>query len=102
MRAIGILTWLSFLGFGVAQIIVGFIGIEHHLGTVWAWIAVSMAFLIRFTLPITVGSFFGGLALGWHWGLALLFAAPGMLLAVPGAIAACFALAADRARSNPR
>jgi hypothetical protein len=46
-----------------------------------------VAFVFRFTLPITIGSFFAAMEVfGWHWIIALLFAAPGLALAIPGVI----------------
>jgi hypothetical protein len=40
---------------------------------------VAVMFLTRFSLPITVGSFFGAMNVwGWHWIGALVFAAPGL------------------------
>jgi hypothetical protein len=82
------------MGYGLAQIWAGFIGIDHHLGSGWAWAAVAGSFILRFTLPITVGSFFGAMDVwGWHWAGALAFAAPGlafMLLMIPGALASAF------------
>lgn len=83
----GCLLGIAFFGFAIAQMAVGFLGIEHELSKAWAWGALILAFLFRFTLPITVGSFFGAMnVLGWHWSLAALFAAPGLLLVVPGMI----------------
>jgi hypothetical protein len=55
---------------------------------------VVVAFGFRFTLPITVGAFFGAMNVWeWHWALALLFAAPGLVLALPGVLASIFAMA---------
>lgn len=79
---------VAFLVFGIAQMIAGFAGISHELGAVWAWAALVAALGFRFTLPITIGSFFGALHVwDWHWVVALLFAAPGLALLVPGVLA---------------
>jgi len=76
--------------YGLVQIYAGWVGIEYHLGSGWAVAAFVAAFVFRFTLPITVGSFFGAMDVwGWPWLGALLFAAPGlafMALMVPGAL----------------
>lgn len=65
--------------YGVAQIWAGYIGIDHHLGTGWAIGAVVVAILFRFSLPITIGSFFGAMNVwGWPWYGAFIFAAPGL------------------------
>jgi len=64
--------------YGLAQIWAGYLGIEHHLGAGWAVAATAIAFL-GFSLPLTIGSFFGAMNVwGWHWLLALVFAAPGL------------------------
>jgi len=83
-----VLGFIGFFAFGIAQIVAGFLGIDHHLGGFWAWAAVAVMFLFRFTLPITVGSFFGAMNVwGWHWAFAALFAAPGLAFVIPGAFA---------------
>ena len=89
-----ILTWLAggvgvifFLLVGIAQIVIGYMGIEYHLGSGWAigFLIASLAFRISF--PLTIGTFFGALdVLGWSWIGALLITLPGLLLMVPGAI----------------
>lgn len=87
----GFITGLGFVAlaaFGIAQLVIGFMGIKYGLGGFWAWAAVIAAFMFRFTLPITVGAFFGAMnVLGWHWTLAVLFAAPGLLFVIPGVLA---------------
>ena len=82
LKAVLLIGVLVFCG---AQLLVGFYGFEAWLGTGWAWAAMAACLLLRTTWPITIASFFGALnVLGWHWLLALLFAAPGLLLAVTG------------------
>jgi hypothetical protein len=82
---------ILFLGYGAAQIYAGYIGIHHHLGTGWAVAALVAAIGFRFSLPLTIGSFFGAMNVwGWHWLGAFVFAAPGlafMALMIPGALA---------------
>ena len=92
--AIGILALAAFLVFASAQIAAGYAGIEHGMGPVWALAAVFAAVFLRFTLPITVGAFFGAMTLwGWHWAPALLFAMPGLAFVFPGVISGIFSLA---------
>ncbi|MFI9650858.1 hypothetical protein [Guyparkeria halopsychrophila] len=80
--------------YGLLQLWAGYVGIEHHLGYGWAVAAVFAAFLLRFALPITIGSFFGAMDVwGWHWAGALVFAAPGlafMALMIPGMLTSVF------------
>jgi hypothetical protein len=95
-RAEGVLAVLFFFGiiaFGIAQIVVGYLGIDYHLGPLWALAAVVVVFLFRFALPLTIGSFFGAMdVLGWHWVIALAFAAPGLLFIIPGVLSAIVGL----------
>ena len=80
-----IILFVLFLIYGVAQIIAGYLGIADGFGTIWAIVGLIIAFFFRFTLPITIGSFFGAMTVwGWHWFFALLFAAPGLIFIVPG------------------
>jgi hypothetical protein len=87
----GCVAAIMVLGYGVVQICAGYLGIQFHLGTGWAIFAAIAMLLFRFTLPITVGSFFCAKDIwDWHWSLALLFAAPGlafMALMIPGVLA---------------
>lgn len=83
--ALGIIL---FLGLGIIQLMLGFAGIDHHLGSFWAWIALIIALVFRFPLPIIVGVFFGVKdVLEWHWLIALLIAAPGILFIIPSIVA---------------
>jgi len=85
------LGMIAFMLFGVLQLAMGFAGIESGFGAVWAWLALIAALAFRFTLPITIGSFFGVMNVwGWHWIFAALFAAPGLAFVVPGVLASVF------------
>lgn len=89
-----ILTFLAggigvifFIGFAVVQGAIGYLGIEHHFGSGWAIGVLVLAFVFRFTLPLTIGTFFGALdVFGWPWYGALLITLPGFLFMIPGAI----------------
>ena len=86
MQALG---FVLFIVYGIAQIVAAYVGIDFHLGAGWAIGAMVAAFLFRFTLPITVGSFFGAMDVwNWHWVLAGLFAAPGLAFVIPGVLMA--------------
>ena len=92
LGTLGVVLLLVFgVVFGSAQLYAAFLGIEHHLAAIWALGAILSAFIFRFTLPITIGSFFGALNVwGWHWPAAFVFAAPGLLLMVPGVFPSMF------------
>lgn len=87
--ALSVVGVIAFLLFGIAQLCAGYLGIEHHLGSIWAFVAIFLALGLRFTLPITIGAFFGAMDVwDWHWALAGLFAAPGLAFVIPGVLAA--------------
>ena len=95
--ALGFVAIGGMLALGIAQIIAGYAGIEHHLGAGWAIGALVVAFVFRFMLPIGIGAFFGAMSVwGWHWAAALVFAVPTLLFMIPGLIAA--AVSAVRGR----
>jgi multisubunit Na+/H+ antiporter MnhB subunit len=91
----GCIGAIVFALYGLVQICAGYLGIEHQLSTGWAIAAVIAAFALRFTLPITIGAFYGAMNVwGWHWAAALAFAAPGlafMALLIPGFLASVVA-----------
>lgn len=87
--SLGCLWALLLIPLGIAQIYAAYLGIDFHWGPIWAWIIMGASLLFRFPLPITVGAFFGALDVwGWEWYWAILFALPGLLLLIPGVIAA--------------
>ena len=90
MAALG---FLAILALGIAQLIAGYSGIEEHLGALLAIGCLVASLLFRFTLPITIGAFFGAMDFwGLHWSLAALFAAPGLIFLIPGIITSVLAL----------
>ena len=90
------------LGIGLAQIVIGYIGIEYHFGSGWAIGAVVLALMFRFSFPLTVGTFFGAMdVFGFSFIVALLITLPGLLLMIPGAIAAGIAGLASSFNSKP-
>ena len=81
-------SMIIFMIWGVAQFIAGYAGIEAYAGAGWAVTAIILSLLFRFTLPVTIGSFYGAMVVwNWPWYLALLFAAPGLALIAPGVLA---------------
>lgn len=98
--ALGFAGILVFL-LGIAQLVAGHVGIEQGLGPLWAALVLFAALVFRFTLPITIGAFFGAMNVwGWRWALAALFAAPGILLIIPGFLGSVLSVAMSGLRST--
>ena len=83
-RVFGCLGFLLFMGLGLAQLWLGYQGIEFHLGE---WVAIGaalLALIVRIMLPMTVGTYFGVVdVVGWPWWAGVLIAAPGIVFAAP-------------------
>jgi hypothetical protein len=81
--AMAALTALA--AFRVARLVAGTIGLEHEFGITWAVIGAASLMLFRFALPIRIGAFLAAVSLWrWPWLAALIFAAPRVLLVLPG------------------
>jgi hypothetical protein len=92
LASMGGMAFVLFLAVGITHMALGYMGIEHYWGTGAAVTALIAAVMFRFMLPLTIGTFFGAMAvLKWPWYLALLVAAPGLLFAVPALVAAALA-----------
>ncbi len=75
-------------GYGLLQLVAGWIGIEETFGWGWGIVALAAALLFRFTIPIVIGAYLCATNVwGWHWSLAVVFAAPGLLFMVPALFA---------------
>jgi hypothetical protein len=84
---------LAFLTIVASQMAAGYAGIAHGMGASWACVAIFVALYFRFTLPISIGAFYGAMTVwGWHWALAFLFVLPGLVFVLPGALKAVFSL----------
>ena len=87
MAALGIFGFIIFLGIGITQIYVGFLGIEYNFGEIWAWGAICLAFFLRIMFPLTIGTYFGAVdVLGWPWYGGVALAAPGLLFILPAMV----------------
>lgn len=96
---IGCGLMILMMGFGLLQLVAGWIGIEETFGWGWGIAAVAAALVFRFTIPIVVGVFLCATDVwGWHWFFAVLLAAPGLLFMVPAVIASLVDGARGRSR----
>jgi len=101
MAAFGALGGILFLLVGIVQIFVGYIGIEHHLGSGFAIGALVLGFVFRIMFPLTIGTFFGALDVwGWPWYGALALAAPGLLFIVPALVTAAISSLVEKRNVN--
>src|SRR6478609_5759283 len=78
-----VLGCIFFAAYAVAQFVAAIWGLETYVG----WLAVPIIVIslyFRFSLPVTIFAFLGAKNdWGWHWLVALIFVAPGLLLIVP-------------------
>lgn len=76
---------------GIAQLYLGYVGIEDWLGASWAYGALAIAFFTRIMLPLTVGTYLAMTNVyGYEWWIAAIVAAPGLLLIVPAMVTDTF------------
>lgn len=76
---------------GVAQLYLGYVGIEDWLGIGWALGALALAFFARIMLPLTVGTYLAmANVYGYEWWVAAIVAAPGLLLILPAMVSDTF------------
>lgn len=81
MQAIGCLV---FAVYGLAQLAAAWLGLDFYVGAFWAGAILVGCLWLQFPLPLTIASYFGASEVwGWPWYGAILFAAPGLLLAIP-------------------
>jgi hypothetical protein len=82
---VAIAALIALAALRTARLVIGAIGLQHELGMAWALLAAACLILFRFTLPIRIGAFLGLMSL-WHWPwyAALVFAAPRLILVLPG------------------
>ena len=79
--------FMVMIAYGVLQIYAGYVGIEYQLGGGWAIAAVVATLIFRSSIFMVIGAFICALYVWeWHWVWAILFAAPGILLLVPGIV----------------
>lgn len=84
LGGLGMVGCVALLAFGLVQICLGYLGIEHHLGVGWAVGALFVTFFLRITIFLTIGCYFGIVdVIGWPWWAGVLVAAPGIVFAVP-------------------
>lgn len=84
MAILGVLFIPIMLALGLFLMALGYIGIENWLGKGWAIGALVLALGFRFTLPLTIGSYFAVVnVFDYDWWVGVLAAAPGLLFIVP-------------------
>ena len=91
LGSMGLVWGIIILGAGLIQIYLGFLGIDYHLGSGFAFGALGLAFFLRIMFPLTIGTYFGVVdVLGWDWYLGVIIALPGVLFILPGLVTVIF------------
>lgn len=81
------ILFIAVLIAGIAQLYLGYVGIEDWLGFGWALGALALAFFTRIMLPLTIGTYWAMTKVfGYEWWVGVLVAAPGLLLIVPAMV----------------
>lgn len=99
MQAIGCVL---FALYGIAQMYAAALGLEAYVGAGWAAAIFIACLFLRFTLPLTIAAFFCARDIwDWHWALALVFVAPGLLFIIPSVISGLLETARSAAGRGP-
>lgn len=79
---------LALAALGIAQIYLGWLGLDYLVDWWAPWVGLALALLAGFMLPFTIGTYFGATeVLGWPWWAGVLIALPGLIFMVPALIA---------------
>src|SRR5262245_27948863 len=91
---LGIVAFFAILICGTAYFVAAYFGIARGIGAWWPAAAIALAIWYAVVaLFISIGAFFVAMNVwGWAWPFALIFAAPGLLILIPGAIAGAIGL----------
>jgi hypothetical protein len=95
LRIVGLAALAAFV---LMRVWIGVLGLAALVGPAWAIVLVAVLLLSGLMLPLRIAVFFGALAV-WHWPvlLALIVAAPRLVLMLPGLISTFLA-----SRRHPR
>jgi hypothetical protein len=93
-----IVALTALAAFALLRIWIGVLGVAQLVGPAWAIALLAALLLCGFMLPLRIAVFFGALVV-WHWPvlLALIVAAPRLVLMLPGLISTFLA-----SRRHPR
>ena len=95
--ALGVALLLLIFGVAILQMALGFLGLDYLLGQWAGWVALALALLFRIYFPLTVGAYFGVVeVLHYPWWAGVLAALPGLLLIIPGLLAAAIGSVTSR------
>jgi len=89
---IAIIAVAALIAIRVARLVIGTIGLHYELGIACAIIGAASLLLFRFTWFIRIGAFMALISLWrWPWFAALVFAAPRLVLMIPGVVSTALA-----------
>jgi hypothetical protein len=84
---IAVIAVAALIAIRVTRVVIGTIGLQHELGIACAIIGAAAVLLFGFTWFIRIGAFMALVSLWrWPWFAALLFAAPRVVLMIPGLV----------------
>lgn len=88
----GLIAVVLVLGLGLAQLFLGFMGLDYLFGLWAAFLGIALVFMFRVFLPMTIGAWFGAVeVMGWPWWAGVMIVAPGLLFIVPAMVTGLFA-----------
>ena len=93
MPVIRITALIALLAWRMARVWVGLLGLAQLLGLPWASALMALLLLSNAMLPVRLCAVFGAVWV-WHWPgmVAVIFAAPRLVLILPGLISTWLAL----------
>lgn len=95
----GVFGFFAVAAYSIFYLYSGFVGLADAAGAGWAWGAVAVLVVIRFSLPMTVGAFLCASEVwDWHPAAALAWALPGLLILLPAMLTAAVKSGSDLMR----
>ena len=88
---IGILLIIILLSTMIFHLVLGYLGFQYFFGTTIAVLLTILCIFFRFSLPLSIGTFFGIIyVLEWHWFFAILISLPGVIFFTPNKFKSTF------------
>ena len=93
----GLSVQTAIIALGIVLMGVGVLGIDYHLGPLAAVLAILAAVLLRFMLPLTIGSYFAAVdVFGWPGWAGVVVAFPQLVFLAPSVVQTLVAIVQGR------